>query len=108
MLAGRAQVGEFSARKEPSRAIVRLTPKAKLSSRPLNQRAIPTVTETIRDSAPIPNISRPAAMTTNSLVAAVTEAPMKHSVPKSSVAFFTPIRSMMIPPTRTMMMFGKL
>ncbi len=93
---------------EPSRAIVRFTPKAKLSSLPRNQRAMPTVTATISDSAPIPKISRPAAMTSNSPVAAVTAAPTKQSTPNSSVAFLTPIRSMMIPPIRTMMMFGKL
>ncbi len=106
--AARAQVGELRAANEPSRAMVRLAPNAKLSSFPLNQRAMAQVTETMSDSAPIPKISRPAAMTQNSPVAAVTAAPTKQRTPNSSVPFFTPMRSMMIPPISTMMMFGRL
>src|SRR5688572_28571171 len=50
--AGRAQVGELSARNDPRRAMVRFTPKANDSSFPLNQRASAVVTETMSDSAP--------------------------------------------------------
>ncbi len=66
------------------------------------------VTETISDSAPIPKMSRPVAITASVPVAAVTPAPAKQSTPNSSVAFFTPIRSMMMPPISTMITFGTL
>ncbi len=66
------------------------------------------VTETINDSAPMPNTSRPAAITASVPVVAVIAPPRKQSMPNSNVAFFTPIRSITIPPTRTMMMFGTL
>src|SRR5512136_1015904 len=58
-----ASVGELSAAKDPSRAIVRLIPKAKLSSLPRNHRAMAVVTATISDSAPSPNSRRPATIT---------------------------------------------
>ena len=61
--AARAQVGEFSAANEPRRQMVRMTPKAKLSSLPLNQRASAATTATFKDSAPMPKMSRPAAIT---------------------------------------------
>ena len=41
-------------------------------------------------------------------VAAVIAAPSRQSTPNSSVAFLTPMRSMMMPPTRTMKMLGTL
>jgi hypothetical protein len=106
--AGRAQVGELSAKKEPSLAIVRLTPNAKESSLPLNHFAIAVVTETMSDSAPRPKMSRPVAITAREPLTTVTTAPTKHRTPNSSVAFLTPIRSMMIPPMSTIKMFGKL
>ena len=103
-----AQLGEFKARNEPSRAIVKLTPKAKLSSLPLNHFAMAQVTETISDSAPMPKISRPVAMMASWPDAAVIAAPIRHKTPNSSVAFLTPIRSMMMPPMRTMKTLGTL
>ena len=106
--AGAAQLGELSARNDPSRAIVRLRPKAKLSSFPLNHFAIAVVTATMSDSAPRPNTSRPAAMTRSSPDAAVMAAPARHRTPKMSVARRVPMRSMMRPPTSTIPMFGTL
>jgi hypothetical protein len=58
------QVGEFRARNDPRRAMVRFRPKAKESSFPLNHRARIVVMATIMDSAPSPKIRRPAAITT--------------------------------------------
>ena len=46
-----AQVGEFWASHEPARAIIRLMPKAKLSSLPRNHFATAVVTATMSDSA---------------------------------------------------------
>ncbi len=132
-----AQLGDTCAPSDPSREMVRLSPNARLSSLPLNQRAIAVVTATISDSAPRPNSRRPAAMTattggtpltsnthpkTSSSAFtpipsgaragvsghAVTAAPTKQMTPNSIVDFFVPIRSMMIPPMSTITMFGKL
>ena len=116
--------------------MVRLRPNARLSSFPLNQRAMAVVTATISDSAPRPNSSRPAAITAtcstwltsktqpktasrpltaapsgaNAAVSgqAVTAEPMKQITPNSSVDFLVPMRSMIKPPISTMTMFGKL
>ena len=113
--------------------MVRFTPKAKLNSLPLNQRAMAVVTATMSDSAPRPKTRRPAAITLmsgatgsapNSLSRpftirpsgaragisgkAVTAAPAKQMIPNSSVDFLVPMRSMITPPMSTMMMFGKL
>ena len=63
LVGGAAQLGELSAAKEPRRAIVRFTPKAKQSSLPRNHFAMAVVTATMSDSAPRPNTSRPAAIT---------------------------------------------
>ena len=73
--AGAAQVGAFRAAKEPRRAIVRLTPKAKDSSLPRNHLAIAVVTATMSDSAPSPKTSRPAAITASVPLTAVSAAP---------------------------------
>src|ERR1700747_1651828 len=73
-----AQVGEFWASQVPRRETVRLIPNAKLSSLPRNHFAIAVVTATMRDSAPMPNTSRPAAMTGNLPARTVKIAPIKH------------------------------
>src|SRR5450756_2613679 len=116
-----AQPGELSAANDPSLAIVRLMPKAKLSSFPRNHRAIAVVTPTISDSAPRPNTKRPATITesveesmprpnrllsprtptpsganTGASGQAVTTDPSVQIAPKSSVDFLVPIRSMML------------
>ena len=103
-----AHDGELSAANDPSRAIVRLMPNAKLSSFPLNHFATAVVTATMSDSAPRPNSSRPAAIIVSVPESDVTMAPARQVTPKISVALRVPIRSMMIPPMRTMMMFGML
>ncbi len=105
---GLAQLGELSAANEPSRAMVRLMPKAKLSSLPLNQRAMAQVTATMSDSAPRPKTRRPAAIVTRSPLAAVSAAPALHSTAKIKVARRTPIRSISRPPSSTMNTFGTL
>jgi hypothetical protein len=93
-----AQVGELSAATEASRAMVRLMPKAKLSSLPLNHLASAVVTATIIDSAPNPSTVRPAIITTALPLAAVSRAPSKQSVANIAIAFLVPIRSIRIPP----------
>ena len=60
---GSPKSGELSAATDASRAIVRLIPKAKLSSLPLNHFASAVVTATIIDSAPSPSTVRPAIIT---------------------------------------------
>ena len=57
-----AQLGELSASQDAARAISRLTPKAKLSSLPLNYFASAVVTATISGSAPIPSTKRAASI----------------------------------------------
>jgi hypothetical protein len=74
----------------------------------LNHFAIAVVTATISDSAPIPKISRPAAITQSWGESAVMTAPRKQSRPKSIVPFRVPIRSISRPPSRTMKTFGML
>src|SRR6202140_877860 len=91
--AARAQVGEFRAANEPSRQMVRLMPKAKLNSLPLNHRAKAAVTATISDSAPMPKINRPTAISQRCPEATVIAGPIKHRTAKSIKDFRTPIRS---------------
>src|SRR5438552_18935982 len=81
-----AQVGEFCASQVPSRAIIRLMPKAKLSSLPRNHLATAVVTATINDSAPSPNTSRPEAITVSAGEATVMPAPTRQSTPKMKMA----------------------
>src|SRR5271166_2471975 len=80
--AARAHVGELRAAKDPRRQIVRFMPKAKLSSLPLNHRARAAVTATFKDSAPIPKMSRPAAMIQSAPEEAVMAGPSRHKTPK--------------------------
>src|ERR1700730_14629990 len=107
-LSYRVQVGELSAAHVPSRDAVRFNPKAKLSSFPLNQRASAVTTATFSDSAPIPKISRPVAMTDKCPDMTVIAGPIKQSTPKNISDFRRPIRSMMMPPIKTVKMLGKL
>src|SRR5271167_456565 len=106
--AARAHVGEFNAAKDPSRQIVRLMPKAKLSSLPLNQRAKAAVTATISDSAPIPKTSRPTAISQRCPDATVIAGPIKQRTAKIIKERLSPIRSIKTPPITTVKMFGKL
>src|SRR6266478_1750944 len=75
-----AHVGEFCASQVPRREIIRLIPNAKLSSFPRNHFATAVVTATIKDSAPRPKISRPAAMKASLPDSTVTIAPNRHRV----------------------------
>src|SRR5277367_2181071 len=93
LYANRAQVGEFCASHDPSRAIIRLIPKAKLNSLPRNHLAVAVVTATISDSAPSPKMSLPAAIIANLPERAVTIDPIKHIKPKMRRALRVPIRS---------------
>ena len=113
--------------------MVRLIPNAKLSSLPLNHRAMAVVTATMSDSAPSPKIRRPATIDASTRDStskpkmdpshdtsaarganagrsgqAVTAAPRKQIAPNSRVERLVPMRSMMIPPIRTITMLGKL
>ena len=81
---------------EARRAMVRLMPKAKLSSLPRNHLAKAVVTATIIDSAPNPRIALPAIMVPGSPLAAVSTAPSRQRTAKMASAFLVPIRSMMI------------
>src|SRR5438876_11639324 len=90
-----AHVGEFCASQVPSRAIIRLMPKAKLNSFPRNHLAMAVVTAMISDSAPSPKISRLGAITASLHARTVTMEPMKHSVPKMKIALRVPMRSTM-------------
>ncbi len=101
-------MGEFSAAKVPSRAIVRLMPKAKLNSFPLNHRASAAVTATISDSAPMPKMSRPVAISQRCPDATVIAGPIKQSTPKIINDRRNPIRSIRTPPMTTVNMLGKL
>ena len=74
---------------------------------PRNHLAIAVVMATMSDSAPRPNTRRPAAITASVPLSAVSTAPAKHSTPKMSVARRMPMRSMTIPPIRTITMLGK-
>ena len=103
-----AHVGELRAANDPSLAMVRFIPNAKLSSLPLNHFATAVVTATIRDSAPSPKTSLPAAMGINVSLSAVMTDPRRQRRAKMNVDFFVPRRSMMNPPIRTMNMFGTL
>ena len=103
-----AHDGELRAANDPSLAIVRLMPKAKLSSFPLNHLPIAVVTATMSDSAPRPKISRPAAIVASVPDSAVTAAPARQMTPNASVARRVPMRSTMNPPMSTMTMFGML
>jgi hypothetical protein len=96
---GLAQPVDQSALAEPSRAMVRLMPNAKLSSLPLNHLASAVVTATMSGSAPTPSRNRPAAMTANCEDMAVTAAAARQMRAKSVIDFFVPHRSMMYPPT---------
>ena len=51
--AGLAQVGEFRAANDPSRPMVRLTPKANDSSFPLNHLAIAVVIDHVKNNAEV-------------------------------------------------------
>ena len=98
----------MSAVYEPARAMLRLTPNANPSCRPTNHCPIATVIATIIDSAPRPKISRPAAIAGKFGAIAVTTAPTREITANASVDNRVPYRSTMIPPTSTMMMFGRL
>src|SRR6516162_4386165 len=87
-----AQVGELSAATEASRAMVRLMPKAKLSSFPLNHFARAVVTATIMDSAPSPKTVRPAIITGALPRAAVMAAPKRQTAAKARIDFLVPMR----------------
>ncbi len=67
------------------RQTVRFTPKAKLSSLPLNQAASAVVMATMSDSAPMPKTRRPVAMIHKLLVSTVMMEPRKQSTPNMSV-----------------------
>ena len=103
-----AQLGELCASSVPKRAITRLMPKAKLSSFPRNHLARAVVTETISDSAPMPKMKRPLAMTPKRGVAAVRMAPARQMVPNRRVALRVPMRSMITPPMSTVAMGAML
>ena len=103
-----AQLGELCASIVPKRAISRLMPKAKLNSFPRNHLAIAVVTATMSDSAPMPKMKRPAAMKKKREVAAVRIAPIRQMTPNKRVALRVPMRSMMIPPMRTVAMGAML
>src|ERR1022692_1500441 len=93
LYANPAHDGDCCARSDPAREIIRLIPKAKLSSFPRNHLAIAVVTATISDSAPRPKTNRPVAITPNAGDRQVTPAPRKHSVPKMKIALRVPMRS---------------
>ena len=88
--------------------MLRFTPNANPSCRPTNHWPMQTVTATIIDSAPMPKIRRPAAITGNDGELAVTTAPARQMRAKTSVERRVPNRSMMTPPMSTMTMFGRL
>src|SRR5690606_8693676 len=71
---GLANEVDQSAEAEPSRAIERLMPKAKLSSLPLNHLASTAVAATISGSAPMPSRKRPASMVSKRAVDAISAA----------------------------------
>src|ERR1022692_1516364 len=93
LYANPAHDGDCCARSDPAREIIKLIPKAKLSSLPRNHLATAVVTATISDSAPKPKIKRPLAITVRAPDKLVTTAPKKHSVPKIKIALRVPIRS---------------
>ena len=83
-------------------------PKAKLSSLPLNHFARAVVTATFSDSAPMPKMRRPAAMSQSCADATVIAGPMTQRTPKIISDLRSPRRSIMKPPISTVKMFGKL
>jgi len=97
----------LSARNEPNLATVKFNPNANDNCFPLNQRAIMVVIATIIDSAPSPNISLPADINQILPVIAVTIEPIMISAVKIITEVFVPILSIRIPPTSTIIMFGK-
>ena len=78
--------------------MVRLSPKAKLSSLPLNHLAMAVVTATMSGSAPTPRRKRPAAMTRKSEETAVRTPATVQTAPKSRIERAVPKRSMTTPP----------
>ncbi len=78
--------------------MVRLTPKAKLSSCPLNHFASAVVTATISGSDPIPSRKRDTSITVKSSVTAIITAATVQIEPNSTVDFAVPNLSMMMPP----------
>src|SRR5690606_14292978 len=95
LYSGSANEVDQSADAEPSRAIDRLMPNAKLSSLPLNHFASTAVAATISGSAPSPSMKRPARMVSNRSVDAVSAAAARQISANTVIAFFVPQRSMM-------------
>ena len=91
-------MGELSAATDPSRAMVRLSPKAKESSFPLNHLASAVVTATMSGSAPTPRRKRPAAITRKSEEATVMTPAAVVMAAKSRMDRLVPKRSMRMPP----------
>ena len=96
-------MGDQSADTEPSRAIVRLMPNAKLSSLPLNHFASAVVMATIRGSEPIPSRNRAMIITVRSDDTAIRIPATVQIAAKRMVDFAVPMRSMMMPPMSSTM-----
>ena len=78
--------------------MVRFSPKAKLSSLPLNHLARAVVTATHRDSAPSPSTVLPATMTAKWPTSPVRMEPRRQRNEKIQMAFLAPMRSTIMPP----------
>ena len=81
--------------------MVRVMPKARASSLPVNQRAVMALCATIMDSEPMPKSTRPAYRTARLGAQATRAAPATTNPEKIRLARRTPTRSIRKPPART-------